>query len=76
MKRFILQRDQDATGVSGTGVVADGAVAPDGRVVMFWRWSAKGKRGKGSMGLYQSVRELREVHGHGGCTRIVWVDPA
>src|SRR5690606_1601983 len=36
-RTFQLQRDQDISGVSGTGNVADGAQFPDGTVALRWR---------------------------------------
>lgn len=36
-RTFVLYRDTDVTGISGTGPVADGVVYPDGVTVMRWR---------------------------------------
>lgn len=70
-RRFQLHRDVDVTGVSGTGIVADGILWPDGTAsvrwcsdhpcVVFW------DRG------WESVEH---VHGHNGASRIVWIDEA
>lgn len=71
MRRFVLQRDIDATGVSGTGVVAEGCQFSDGTAVM--RWLTKNR--PSSLVFYESgVSGVEEIHGHGGATKIVWVD--
>jgi len=35
-RTFVLHRDEDVSGVSGTGVVAEGVVFSDGAVVVRW----------------------------------------
>lgn len=65
---FALQRDHDVTGVSGTGIVADGVRWPDGTVSIRWR----GERP--STVSWNSLDDAEHVHGHGGATRIVWSD--
>lgn len=67
-QRFVLCRDEDETGVSGTGDVADGVRFPDGTVAMRWR------TGTASTAVYDSVADVEAIHGHGGKTRIVFVD--
>jgi len=68
VKRFELHRDEDATGISGTGVVAQGVVFDDGRCVMRWL------PGIVSTALYDRLEDVEAIHGHGGRTRIVMVD--
>jgi hypothetical protein len=36
MKRFRLVRDRDVSGVSGTGIVAEGTMFSDGTCVLRW----------------------------------------
>ncbi|MFI5525011.1 hypothetical protein [Streptomyces platensis] len=67
---FTLHRDRDITGVSGTGIVADGVRWPDGTVSIRWR----GERP--STVSWNSIDDAEAVHGHGGATRIVWADSA
>lgn len=68
MRRFMLQRDVDETGVSGTGKVAEGVVFTCGRVALTWLtpWT--------SVAVYDNVEVLEHLHGHGGKTRVVYVD--
>lgn len=67
MKTFVLVRDADPTGVSGTGVVAEGVVFTDGSVAM--RWTSEHT----STAIYASVADLEAIHGHGGSTRVAYV---
>lgn len=67
MKYFQLQRDVDISGVSGTGIVADGVIFPAGTVVMHWRGEYT------STAIYKSIEDLEHIHGHNGATRIVWL---
>lgn len=70
-RRFVLHRDTDVSGISGTGVVAEGIVFTDGTVGLRWRsaWPT-------SVVFHdRGIEAVREVHGHGGATRIVWLDP-
>lgn len=65
MQLFELHRDTDETGISGTGVVAQGVVFDDGRCAMRWL------PGVVSTVLYDSLDDVERIHGHGGKTRIV-----
>lgn len=67
-RRFRLERDVDVTGASGTGHVADGVLWPDGTVTVRWR----GERN--STVNWDRLEDAEAVHGHGGATRIVWLD--
>ena len=74
-RSFILNRDQDITGISGTGPVADGVEFPDGTVVVRWRdlggpAAARGVRP--TTVVFESITAVEALHGHGGATRIVW----
>lgn len=68
--RFELHRAQDLTGVSGVGVVADGVVFPDGVVALRWR----GGFPTSVVFHDRGIVGVEAVHGHGGATRIVWLD--
>lgn len=66
-RMFELHRDEDETGVSGTGVIADGVVFPDGSVVLKWKTATS------STTIFKSVDDMLKVHGHAGKTRMVEV---
>ena len=68
MRRFELHRDTDETGVSGTGVVAEGVEFGDGRAALRWRSEHR------STAVYDSMADVDAIHGHGGRTRIVYLD--
>jgi hypothetical protein len=67
-RRFYLDRDTDVTGASGTGRVADGVLWPDGTVTIRWRGEHQ------STVNWDNLESAERVHGHGGATRIVWLD--
>lgn len=68
MRRFHLVRDRDISGVSGTGTVADGVLFDDGKVVTRWRAAIA------QTCVWERLEDVEAIHGHGGATRIVWVD--
>lgn len=65
---FQLHRDVDVTGFSGTGVVADGVIWPDGTVSMRWRGEVRTTTEAACMAHIQTI------HGHDGATRVVLAD--
>lgn len=67
-RRFQLDRDEDETGISGTGIVAYGVQFPDGSCVLRWDTEVT------STVFYASVEDVERIHGHGGRTRLVFVD--
>lgn len=68
MKRFYLQRDKDASGVSGIGKVAEGCEFDTGWCALVWLTE------KCSMSYYPNIETLESIHGHKGMTNIVWID--
>jgi hypothetical protein len=70
LRAFHLVRDTDLTGVSGTGVVAEGVAFSDGTVALRWlsAWPT-------SVVFHdRGIEAVEAVHGHGGATRIVWTE--
>jgi hypothetical protein len=68
MRRFVLIRVEDLTGVSGTGEVAEGTVFSSGLAVIHWL------REPYAMGVYQSLEDVISVHGHEGRTQLQFID--
>lgn len=68
---FLLVRDSDVTGVSGTGTIAEGVAFSDGRAVLNWRPLHEGH--ESSVAVWPSVDAMLAVHGHDGATRVVWL---
>jgi hypothetical protein len=71
---FVLYRCEDATGLSGTGMVASGIRWPDGHAAM--RWKADDTLATSSTSVWGSVGDLMQVHGHSGRSRILYLDTA
>jgi hypothetical protein len=68
MRRFVLDRTVDVSGISGTGIVAEGVRFSDGRCVI--RWVV----GLQSTAIYDCMEDLLAIHGHNGSTQLSWVD--
>jgi len=68
MKRFILLRHKDTSGISGTGVVAEGVQFTDLTVAMRWR------SGDPSTVIYDNIGQVERNHGHNGNTEVVFLD--
>lgn len=67
MRTFELQRDEDVSGVSGTGVVAEGVEFTSGVVVITWFGE------HASTVIWPGgIRSVIRIHGHDGKTRVVW----
>jgi hypothetical protein len=67
-RRFVLNRTKDATGTSGTGIVAEGVCFSNGKVALHWLSHL------GAVNVYDSMDVTEKLHGHGGNTKIEWID--
>jgi hypothetical protein len=67
-KRFVLDRKRDVSGVSGTGIVAEGVVFTNGKTVIQWLGD------KPSTVVWDHISDAMQVHGHQGATEFVWID--
>lgn len=65
-RTFVLERQEDETGVSGTGRVAEGIEFTDGTCAIRWLTETR------STVLYASIEAVEKIHGHGGKTAIVF----
>lgn len=76
-RRFVLRRDHDHTGVSGTGVVAEGIEFSDGVVALRWLVPPD-QPGHGfptSVVFHDNgIGSVEKIHGHNGATQIVFMD--
>ena len=70
LRAFQLLRDEDPSGVSRVGRVAVGVVFPSGKVVLEWLGSHN------TLGIYDDLKRVEHIHGHGGKTRIVFTGGA
>jgi len=69
LRKFVLVRHHDHTGVSGTGIVAEGVEFTNGRVCMIWL-----TRQAHSVVIHENIAEVETIHGHNGATTIQWLD--
>lgn len=67
MRTFVLNRHEDESGVSGTGVVAEGVEFSDGTVALRWTLSSA------STGVYKNIDDVIDIHGHHGKTVVEWL---
>lgn len=65
MKLFHFYRVEDHSGVSGTGPVVEGVQFTNGWCAL--RWISN----KSSICFYQSIDDVKSIHGHGGKTEII-----
>lgn len=68
IRRFHLLRYVDVTGVSGTGVVAEGVRFSDGSVAIRWAGAFP------TTTVWDTIESVIAVHGHEGSTVIDWLD--
>ena len=71
MRRFLLRRDEDITGISGTGFVAEGVVFDnkgEGKVVLNWNSPTS------SVVIHESLDNVKKIHCHDDRTKIIWID--
>ncbi len=64
MRMFQLERIKDESGVSGTGVVAEGVEFSDGTCAMRWHGNLT------STTTYARLADLLAIHSHGGASRV------
>jgi len=73
-RAFIIQRDEDISGVSGTGRVAEGAQFSDGWAVTHWLGGPPMDEAKTEVWHNKGTEPFEKISGHGGRTRVIWVD--
>ena len=64
---FHLFRAEDVSGVSGTGIIAEGVQFTDGTCVLRWLTDTA------STQIYKTLAHVRRIHGHEGRTKVVWI---
>ena len=68
LRRFVLVRDVDVSGTSGSGVVAEGVQFSSGEAVLHWLSQFS------SITVFSCVDVMMKIHSHDGKTKIKWVD--
>ena len=66
MRTFLLVRDEDVSGTSGVGVVAEGVEWSDGSCTLHWLSQLAAHE------TCANMKVLTQIHGHGGRTRVEW----
>lgn len=61
---FKLVRYDDETGISGTGIVAEGVEFSNGMCAMSWLTAMH------SVAIYPNVKQLEAIHGHNGRAKV------
>ena len=67
-RTFELVRYRDPSGVSGTGVVAEGCEFTDGSVALRWRGDNP------ATAVWPDLDSVLAVHGHQGATEVRWIE--
>ena len=58
MRRFVMERDRDVSGVSGTGTVLEGVLFSTGVVVIHWLTPPP----RGSISVFDSLDQFLSIH--------------
>lgn len=64
MKYFVLEREDDETGISGTGIIVEGIIWSDGTVA--YRWLSD----VATTTIANRIQDVIFLHGHDGKTKI------
>lgn len=68
MRKFVLKRKEDVSGVSGIGVVAEGVQFHDGQCVMSWFGQYH------TLEVSPDIDSIKAIHGHEGKTLVEWIE--
>jgi hypothetical protein len=68
MRRFYSERQQDVSGVSGTGRVAQGVLFDNGKVALSWLTEYS------STTIFDNWDDMVRIHGHSGSTLFIFLD--
>jgi hypothetical protein len=68
VRRFVLERIEDRSGLSGVGIVAEGVEFWNGQVAMTWRspWTV--------VSVFPSIDLVEDIHGRDGRTQVTWLE--
>lgn len=68
MRLFFLEREVDASGVSGVGRVAEGVEFSSGMCALTWLGPQR------CVNVYENIKTVESIHGHEGATKIIFVE--
>lgn len=74
IRTFEVRRDVDVSGISGTGLVAEGVLFSDGKCVT--RWIDQAPMFEGTVTTWDRLTAagVEKIHGHNGQTVLVWTN--
>lgn len=75
MRTFQLVRHADASGISGTGVVAEGIEWSDGSVALRWLSKNRSDGVRPTTVVHESLDSVIALHCHGGSSVVEWIVP-
>lgn len=64
MRSFVLDRSEDFTGTSGTGIVAEGVEFSNGQCAVHWLSQLE------TVTVYANIKVVERLHGHDGRTKV------
>ena len=67
MRAFHLVRSEDVSGISGTGIVAEGVEFHDGQCVISWFGQLH------TIEVSPDIKAVEAIHGHEGRTKVEWL---
>lgn len=69
IRKFVLYRFVDVSGISGSGIVAIGTEFDGKKCVLNW---VDSKQHVNSLVIYDSIHDLEKIHGHDGRTAVMF----
>lgn len=75
MRLFQIVRHEDVSGISGTGIVAQGVEFDDGQVAVRWLGPIEHPWGtvQPTTVLHPNIENVEMLHGHNGLTEVEWL---
>lgn len=67
MKVFVLNRKKDVSGATGEGIICEGCVLSNGKVVLHWLNETS------SIVIHDNIDNVVKIHCHNGQTEIIYV---
>ena len=66
MKTFVLNRKIDVTGISSKGIVCEGCILSNGKVILNWLGETS------SIVIHDNIENVIKIHCHNGQTEIIY----
>jgi hypothetical protein len=66
VRHFWLRRNEDLTGISGTGIVAEGNIFSNGTAIMHWLSK------ESTFETFEEIEQVTRLHGHNGRSEVVY----